>query len=966
MGLGIVVGMILGAFLGEVPGVGLIYGGVIAWLIWRQGQLEASIEALQTRFAALQQTKQNHVDEGAVDEDKNVKVHEAVLQRVEASKDDVMPVVLAHDTPHKVMDTSKPAATLRNNTVAWETSDGLPKYIESILAWLIGGNMLVRVGSVLLFFGAGFLLKYAAEHSQISIEVRMLGIVLGACVMLGVGWYLRVSRPVYGLALQGGGLGLLYLTIYASFRLYDLLQASHALMLLALVAGAGVTMAVIYNARWLAILSFAGGFLAPILASTGLGNHVALFSWYAVLNVGIAMLAWHKAWRSLNLLGMVATFIITALWGNQFYQPAFFNSVEPFLIGFGLLYLMIGVLFSIHRADPEQEGFGRVDASIIFGTPVGFFLLQMPLVHDFEHGMSLSALLSGLVYLPVAWLAWKHENKTLMIALLSIAATLLTLAIPLEFDEAETAAAWAMEGIGLLWLGLVQQSQRALLTGLALQILAAGCWWLGSPISPDASYGSALSAFLIALSGWVCVVLIQRDEPLWDKTCTVLYDVSVQNIVLVLQLWGLAWWLGAGLTEMHRHFHGHELLIATVLWLCFSAFLTEYMAVRLAWRIFYRINAGFICVCLLVLMLQPAYVEHPMQDWAWLMWLLAIPTAYWMLFVVDKGVGSGDAKQGTSKNLGTSPNLCFSPLAALNKMDNSDAMTHFIAPFYERKPTSFNSCEVFRGAQQNSALHVAGVCFVLLWLMWELHWQVLEYIAVPLHVPIWGDLVVGAIAVLVLLLIVVGVKCWPVRIYQKAYFQVSGSICILLMLGWFVWMLANPVDINMLYIPLLNPLDIIIAWMFVVIFYWWKLVQKHELLWFDMWHFYSVSAGVLFIALNIDIARMVHHYLGVTWNIHSLANAVEFQAAISLCWSILALVIMVWSSRRGVRILWMAGAALIALVVLKLFVIDLSNTGTLARIISFLGVGGLLLLIGYLSPIPPSQDGDVNQAEKSL
>jgi len=873
-------------------------------LVWRLGQLEASVEALQTRFGALQQTKQNHVDEGAIDEDKNVKVHEAVLQRVEVSKDDVMPVVVAHDTPHKVMDMSKPAATLRDNAVAWETSDGLPKYIESILAWLMGGNMLVRVGSVLLFFGAGFLLKYAAEHSQISIEVRMLGIVLGACVMLGVGWYLRESRPVYGLALQGGGLGLLYLTIYASFRLYDLLQASHALMLLALVAGAGVTMAVIYNARWLAILSFAGGFLAPILASTGSGNHVALFSWYAVLNVGIAMLAWHKAWRSLNLLGMVATFIITALWGNQFYQPAFFNSVEPFLIGFGLLYLMIGVLFSIHRADPEQEGFGRVDASIIFGTPVGFFLLQVPLVHDFEHGMSLSALLSGLVYLPVAWLAWKHENKTLMIALLSIAATLLTLAIPLEFDEAETAAAWAMEGVGLLWLGLVQQSQRALLTGLALQILAAGCWWLGSPISPDASYGSTLSAFLIALSGWVCVVLIQRDEPLWDKTCTVLYDVSVQNIVLVLQLWGLAWWLGAGFTEMHRHFHGHELLIAMMLWLCFSAWLTEYMPVRLAWRIFYRINAGFICVCLLVLMLQSAYVEHPMQDWAWLMWLLAIPTAYWMLFVVDKGVGSGDVKQ-------------------------------------------------------SSALHVAGVCFVLLWLMWELHWQVLEYIAVPLHMPIWGDLVVGGIAVLVLLLIVVGAKCWPVRIYQKAF-------CILVMLGWFVWMLANPVDINMLYIPLLNPLDIIIAWMFVVIFYWWKLVQKYELLWFDMWHFYSVLAGVLFIALNIDIARMVHHYLGVTWNIHSLANAVEFQAAISLCWSILALVVMVWSSRRGVRILWMAGAALIALVVLKLFVIDLSNTGTLARIISFLGVGGLLLLIGYLSPIPPSQDGDVNQAEESL
>jgi len=47
------------------------------------------------------------------------------------------------------------------------------------------------------------------------------------------------------------------------------------------------------------------------------------------------------------------------------------------------------------------------------------------------------------------------------------------------------------------------------------------------------------------------------------------------------------------------------------------------------------------------------------------------------------------------------------------------------------------------------------------------------------------------------------------------------------------------------------------------------------------------------------------------------------------------------------------GAALLALVVAKLFLVDLAQVGTVERIVSFIGVGLLLLLIGYLAPVPP-------------
>ena len=65
---------------------------------------------------------------------------------------------------------------------------------------------------------------------------------------------------------------------------------------------------------------------------------------------------------------------------------------------------------------------------------------------------------------------------------------------------------------------------------------------------------------------------------------------------------------------------------------------------------------------------------------------------------------------------------------------------------------------------------------------------------------------------------------------------------------------------------------------------------------------------------------------------------------------------MVFATRKGLRALWVIGAALMGVVVLKLFTIDISNIGGLTRIVSFIGVALLLLAIGYFSPVPPKHE----------
>ncbi len=84
-----------------------------------------------------------------------------------------------------------------------------------------------------------------------------------------------------------------------------------------------------------------------------------------------------------------------------------------------------------------------------------------------------------------------------------------------------------------------------------------------------------------------------------------------------------------------------------------------------------------------------------------------------------------------------------------------------------------------------------------------------------------------------------------------------------------------------------------------------------------------------------------------------LFSSVLLQASLSIFWSLLALGTMVVAARNGLRSVWLAGAGLLAVVVVKLFLVDLSNTGTVERIVSFVGVGILLLVIGYASPVPP-------------
>ncbi|MCB1627124.1 MAG: DUF2339 domain-containing protein [Xanthomonadales bacterium] len=354
---------------------------------------------------------------------------------------------------------------------AWQVAFG--KAWGAAREWLFGGNLVAKVGLAILFIGVAFLLRYASSYVVVPIELRLAGIAAGAIALLLWGWRIRLSRPGIALPAQGAALATLMLVSFGAFKLYHLLPAGFTFVLLLLLVVFTCLLAVLQDARWLAIFGIVGGFAVPILTSTGEGSHVALFSYYAVLNAGILAIAWYRSWRSLNVLGFAFTFIIGTIWGVQRYEPAHYASSQSFLALFLVFYVAIAVLYA-RREAPRLRSY--VDGTLVFGVPTVAMGLQYGLVKDFELGPALSAVALGLFYAGSAGALWRWRGGGLRLlteCFFALAVVFGTLAIPLAFDGRWTSAAWALEGAGITWIGLRQRQPLVWRFGMLVQL---GSW----------------------------------------------------------------------------------------------------------------------------------------------------------------------------------------------------------------------------------------------------------------------------------------------------------------------------------------------------------------------------------------------------------------------------------------------------------------------------------------------------------
>jgi uncharacterized membrane protein len=903
--LGLWIGAMIGGFNGAVGGalIGFAVGFGARQLMRRQdaaaaegdlsrrlARVEASLRAVEQRLVALETGTTAEMAtpmEPSVAAVSATPAPEPVLESVSLSGDAgvIVPAAAsAADAPHEV----EPAPARR----APQRPPTPPREPSFIWRWFMGGNTVVRVGVVVLFFGIAFLLKYAYEHTHVPIELRLTGVCIAAIVLLIIGWRLREKRPGYALALQGGGVGVFYLTVFAAFRLYHVLPPEAALVLLFFIAALSAALAVLQDAQSLAALGASGGFLAPILASTGGGSHVMLFSYYAMLNLGILGIAWFKAWRPLNVLGFAFTFGIGTLWGTQYYQPELFSSTEPFLLLFFAMYLAIPVLFARRQA-PELKNY--IDGTLIFGTPLVAFGLQTQLVRNFEYGAAWSALALSLIYLVLARRLFVRRGDTLRAlveAFLALGVIFATLAIPLALDGRWTSATWALEGAAMLWTGVRQHRRLARWFGLFLQ-LASGFAFL---LALDREGGEAavlnsfyLGCLFISVAGLFSSWYLER------------HGEHVHSVELALAKvafgWGLLWWIGGGLHEIDTRVPAEQRNAVVLLFATGSSLLFSLLCSRIRWP-----HARWPALALLPVMVGLALLDagnhvHPLAHLGAIAWPLAFAVYLWILRRHDE----------------EQPYL--------------DVM------------------------HAGLLLLFCAVC------SWELSWNINRALQAS---PVWGHIAWAIVPGSVLALLATrGERLpWPVRNRLTTYLTAAGAPLAIYLCGWIVFANAAS-DGNaspLPYVPLLNPLDLAQAAAWLCVIAWLRGLKRMDIADYaadNPWLAYGGSGAIAFIGLNGTLLRALHHLSDVPYRLDAMLSSLLVQAALSIFWIALALCAMVAASRMRVRPLWITGAALMGVVVIKLFVIDLRHVDRLEGIVACIVVGVLMLVIGYLSPVPP-------------
>jgi uncharacterized membrane protein len=773
--------------------------------------------------------------------------------------------------------------------------DHLDKAISRVRQYFTTGNVVAKVGVIVLFFGVAFLLKYAVERNAVPVELRLAAVAAGGLALLITGWRKRSARAAIGLILQGAGVGVLYLTVFAAARLYQALPypAAFALML-AVVALSGL-LAVLQNSAALAVAGSIGGFLAPVLLSRGGGSHVALFSYYALLNAGIFGIAWFKSWRILNWTGFIFTFVIATLWGATSYRSEHFASTEPFLILFFLFYLATSILFAYRQ---PQRLKGYIDASLVFGLPVIAFVLQCALVKDHEYGSALSALALGGLYLGLSRVLWGRfgaEMRPLAEAFLALGIVFLTVTIPFALDTQITAAAWALEGAGMVWVGFRQHRALPRVFGLLLQLLA-GCAFAAKA----GSLGDATPVFNSAYLGGAFIAVAALFSAYWYERDYAELRLGERGLHNLLLIWGLVWWFAAGWEEIHRQVPAAYRLHAMVLFSGLSFYASGLLAARLHWGAMGQASMLNMVVTMGLLLLAFLFERHqqPLANLGWLAWPLAFYVWYDLLWGYQRAWAPGAVRYGHAAAVWAATFVSAWTLSrALAAWITDGGTWPFVA------------------------------------------WGLVPAIAIAAMLR-WGDHL-----------------HWPVRAHAGVYFggAPAGLVAFLV-----CWLLASCFDVGnpwpLPYLPVVNPLELAQGFALISAVMWALQAKHHDVPIVRGWKPSRIPMllGVsIFMVANAAVARAVHHLAGVPYTLPALVASALFEAAIAILWGVTALAVMSYASRRGVRQLWFAGAALLGLLIVKLFLIDLSGTGTVGRIVSFLATGGLMLLIGYISPIPP-------------
>jgi len=338
----------------------------------------------------------------------------------------------------------------------------------------IGENLINKIGVLILVLGISYFVKFAIDKNWINEPARVgIGILSGALVM-GFAHKLRKKYAAFSSVLVAGTISIFYFTIGIAFHDYHLFSQTVAFVIMVVITAFSCLISLSYNRIELAVLSLIGGFAVPFMVSTGQGNYVVLFTYIAILDIGILALAYHKKWNLINILSYVFT---VALFGGWLIKDL--SETTPHYSGalaFAFVFYLIFILISIINNIRTKGAFSITELAILASNTFLFYAAGMAILSEFHpelKGLFTTAVaLLNMVY---AWILYKKfgMDKTAVYLLIGLTLTFATLAIPIQFNGHFITLFWAAEAVVLMWLGQKSGRVSYRIASVVVHMLAA-------------------------------------------------------------------------------------------------------------------------------------------------------------------------------------------------------------------------------------------------------------------------------------------------------------------------------------------------------------------------------------------------------------------------------------------------------------------------------------------------------------
>lgn len=867
----------------------------------------------------------------------------------------------------------------------------------SATQWFFGENLVVRVGALVLLVGVVLLLKLASQYIEVSMPVRMALVALGGFVITVVGYRTTAKKRSYGLTLQGVGFAVIYLTVFASFKLYGLLPSTLTFGVLALLAGLTVMFSVWQNALPLAVLAFGGAFFAPILVSRPDGSVVMLFSYYLLLNIAVAVIAHYRTWKLLNALSLVVTFGLAYVWGFRAFSG---NSAGAgwlslrwqllgLLVGHMALYLFIAVRYSQQVVSYNQTllqmntGVAKrpiisIDSGLLFGTALLGFGLMASLLNDLPYHLAFASSALSAIYLSLGLWLLKHHRRSiagdpqannhfdnsfelLIEASLALGCGFLALVIPLALSAKWISIGWAVQGAALVWLGARTQRRWTVYFGLALQafsiLLLVGFdtlmrhWYglLDQLSIPHQTSIVAVSSTLPLTVLTACVLLSAfilrhgRVNIAAAKPQTAATPQAKAQPQTQLQ--------PAAVKTTHKRVQqiadnaSHSFVATALVVVGFVLYLSAILSADPFWNnggktTTIKIAVGMAVFLIVGQLVHQRFVWRSMRKvsrlilpFAMMSWVLVCLTHVKVETVLDLNDYHIKAFSGLGRYL-----LAMLGCFAIAKLLGAWLLSRW---HRDRLDTSVDALVWF-----------LVLIAMLTWMLQQVpfnYWQhAQELQAIITILP-----TVLAVLGLMSLLLLPRLQALGGRLlgWLEVDRLLKHSAYILVPIT-FIWSLSANFSLDGqllgVYLPLLNPLDLTLISIL--------LYQSYVALKVDTNYrtIVLVACGLgAFVTVSSMLVRGFASVWGTpTWE-QGAWSVSMVQTGLTILWTVIAMVLMFLANKKAIRLVWFAGIALLTIVVAKLVLIDMSNTSAVLRVVSFIGAGLLMLVIGYLAPLPP-------------